>query len=370
MYRGFTTIPQRVYKKEYRGLEIVNYGIQNAYPQEADYAISGCSIADSCCDVLSEFTRGNGFADESLNLTVVNSDGQTLFDILKMVSKDYSRFNGYALHFNYNLLGEIVSIHHVPFTYCRLGLPDPETLRSNTIRVWDNWANESIKQNNSQALIKTYCRYNPTSVLDEIKACGGIGKYNGQILYWTNENGFYPKSTIDSCFEQVLTLGQLSNFDYSFVKNGFSASSVFVNEEISPDDETYERNLLEMRNMTGTRQAGGVVYLEGKVRNLPVTINQMDKHYNTLKNSDKEDILERFRVPPVLVSRTRQGGFPNQDEIVNSFNYYNGVTQKYRDEVSRVFSKFMSYWRDDITSNFLIEPTTFYGNGRAIDTEI
>ena len=125
-----------------------------------------------------------------------------------------------------------------------------------------------------------------------------------------------------------------------------------------------------MRNMTGTRQAGGVVYLEGKVRNLPVTINQMDKHYNTLKNSDKEDILERFRVPPVLVSRTRQGGFPNQDEIVNSFNYYNGVTQKYRDEVSRVFSKFMSYWRDDITSNFLIEPTTFYGNGRAIDTEI
>ena len=188
MYRGFTTIPQRVYKKEYRGLEIVNYGIQNAYPQEADYAISGCSIADSCCDVLSEFTRGNGFADESLNLTVVNSDGQTLFDILKMVSKDYSRFNGYALHFNYNLLGEIVSIHHVPFTYCRLGLPDPETLRSNTIRVWDNWANESIKQNNSQALIKTYCRYNPTSVLDEIKACGGIGKYNGQILYWTNEN--------------------------------------------------------------------------------------------------------------------------------------------------------------------------------------
>ena len=368
---GYQTIPQRTYKKENRSYDIVNYGLTNAYPQMVDYAISGCSIADSCCEVLAEFIQGNGFEDLALNELVVNSDKQTLFDLLDVITSDYSRFGGYALHFNYNLLEEIVSIHHIPFTYCRLGLPNSD-LRSDKIRVWDNWANESIRTNTSQAEIKTYNRFNPSNVLNEIEECEGIGNYKGQVLFWTNENGFYPKSSIDSCFEQVLTFGQLAEFSYNFVKNGFSASTVFIKEEVSPDDETFERNIEQIRSLSGSRSAGGIGYLEGKISSLPVTLNEMNKQYEVIKEGLKDDIIEKMRVPPVLVSRTRQGGFPNQDEIINSFDYYNGVTEKERRKLSRVFKDFMQFWVNPIESDFEIAQTTFKSsnNGGTTDTAI
>jgi hypothetical protein len=363
---GYQTIPQRTYKKEDRSFKIVNYGLTNAYPQMVDYAISGCSIADSCCEVLAEFVQGNGFVDLALNELEVNSDNQTLFDILAVISDDYARFGGYALHFNYNLLGEIVSIHHVPFTYCRLGLPSAD-LRSDYVRVWDNWANESIRQNTSSAEIKTYYRYNPDRVLDQIEECEGIGKYTGQILYWTDCNGFYPKSSIDSCFEQVLTFGQLAEFSYNFVKNGFSASTVFIKEEISPDDETFERNIEQIKSLSGSRSAGGIGYLEGKISSLPVTLNEMNKQYEVIKEGLKDDIIEKMRVPPVLVSRTRQGGFPNQDEIINSFDYYNGVTEKYRRMLSRSLKEIMQNWVNPIQSDFAIAQTVYNSSNEIED---
>ncbi len=366
---GYQTIPQRTYKKENRGFNIVNYGLTNAYPQMVEYAISGCSIADSCCDAFAEFIEGNGFEDEALNILVVNSDGQTLSNVLESVANDYARFGGYALHFNYNLLGEIVSIHHVPFTYCRLGMPN-DKLRSEDVKVWDNWANESIRTNASQADIRTYHRYNPKSVLSEIEECDGIGKYKGQVLYWTNQNGFYPKSMIDSCFEQTLTFANIAEFSNSFVKNGFSASTIFANASESASDETFERNIEQIQQLSGTRTAGGIGYLEGDIKSLPVTLNEINKQYEVIKEGSKDDIMERFRIPPVLVSRSRQGGFPNQDEIINSFDYYNGVTNKDRLKVSRVFSEIMSNWINPIDSDFTIQQTTFNSttNGGTTDS--
>ena len=355
---GYQTIPQRTYKKENRSFDIVNYGLTNAYPQMVDYAVSGCSIADSCCDALAEFVEGDAFEDETLNVLRVNSDGQVLSDILEAVSIDYARFGGYALHFNYNLLGESVSIHHVPFQYCRLGMPGKD-LRSHDIKVWDNWANESIRSNASISDIRKYNRYNPKTVLEEIEECEGIGNYKGQILYWTNQNGFYPKSSIDSCFDQTLTFSQIAGFSYNFVKNGFSASTVFANETMSPDDETFKRNTEQIKELSGGRNAGGIGYLEGSIKSLPITLNDMNKQYEVIKEGTKDDIIERFRIPPVLVSRNRQGGFPNQDEIINSFDYYNGVTNKDRLKVSRVFKDFMANWVEAIDSDFRIKKTTF-----------
>jgi hypothetical protein len=119
--------------------------------------------------------------------------------------------------------------------------------------------------------------------------------------------------------------------------------------------------------LSGSRSAGGIGYLEGKISSLPVTLNEMNKQYEVIKEGLKDDIIEKMRVPPVLVSRTRQGGFPNQDEIINSFDYYNGVTEKYRRMLSRSLKEIMQNWVNPIQSDFAIAQTVYNSSNEIED---
>ena len=73
----------------------------------------------------------------------------------------------------------------------------------------------------------------------------------------------------------------------------------------------------------------------------------------------------------MLIGRTRQGGFPNQDEIINSFDFYNGMTKKDRVLVSRSFEAFAANWQFTLndTGNYTITPKSF-GDGRIINSGI
>ena len=121
----------------------------------------------------------------------------------------------------------------------------------------------------------------------------------------------------------------------------------------------------------GIQKAGGIFYIEGDINTVDLAGGgaAMTEHRTALKEGLKDDIIEALGVPSVLVSRTRQGGFPNQDEIINSFEFYNGNTQQYRDVLAKQFSKIAEYFAGGIISTDLeIEPKTF-NIGKAEQTQ-
>ena len=208
----------------------------------------------------------------------------------------------------------------------------------------------------------------PDEILEQIAHEQGeneyeqIDEYKGQLMYFTLNGGFYGKSFFDAVMEQILTAGDLAEFDRRYIQNGFSGSVVINNKTVSVSDEEFEQRRKEYQLLGGIQKAGGIFYIEGDINTVDLAGSgaAMTEHRTALKEGLKDDIIEALGVPSVLVSRTRQGGFPNQDEIINSFEFYNGNTQQYRDVLAKQFSKIAEYFAGGIISTDLeIEPKTF-----------
>ncbi len=99
--------------------DIVSYDLDNFYPNKAKSIAERSGSTMTAIETLSSFTVGSGFEDENSNDLVVNSEGQTLYDILSHVGNEKAMFRGYALHFNYNILGQIVEINEISFENIR-----------------------------------------------------------------------------------------------------------------------------------------------------------------------------------------------------------------------------------------------------------
>lgn len=99
---------------------IQSYGEDNLYPQILNNIISASSTGSECVERYADFIEGNGFRDVSFSEYTVNRRGDTADDIHTLVCKDVAKYDGFALHVNYNIFGEIVEIQHIPFENCRL----------------------------------------------------------------------------------------------------------------------------------------------------------------------------------------------------------------------------------------------------------
>ena len=100
------------------------YGNDNRYPQNLLDITSASGTAKLCLARYKKFVEGFGFSSDRISDLVVNRAGETMDDLLHLVSTDLTNFGGLALHLNYNVLGQIVEINHIPFEQCRLEEPD------------------------------------------------------------------------------------------------------------------------------------------------------------------------------------------------------------------------------------------------------
>jgi hypothetical protein len=357
-YTGWGFVPQKVDKREFTGKDIITFGRKNTYPQEIQYAIERSNIASSAVKLYSSFLFGNGFIEGGDE--VVNDKGETLNDILKQVCISRTMFAGFGLLLNINSLGQYASIESEKFSYIRLGIPEDRSNNFTCAYVSDNWANESWRNNASIYDAVKRDLFDP-STIEQVLQDQELDEYNGQLLYHTTNKGFYPNSPFDPVIEQILTNGELAQFDRAFVLNGFAASLIFKNNTQSVNDETYEANREEIDKMAGAQSAGGVYYLEGDIETVDTSKgNKISDQYQVLKTGLKEDVYELLNIPPVLSGRTRQGGFPNQEELRDAFAFFNGYLEEERQEICRVFNRINEVFeRPLVSGGFEIETKSF-----------
>lgn len=363
-------ISRRVKLTESKRQDIVNYDIDNAYPQRILEVTRNSGVASRCAATLANFIEGEGFQEDLFNYEIVNRKGNTVRQLLAAVAKDYAIYRGFAVHVNYNALYEVVELQHIPFEYCRYNVPDDADYHSK-IAVYNNW-DKSRKNRIMNEDVQRIDVYNPYYVQAQVDRAGGWENYKGQVLYYSADGNQYPLATIDPELESAMTDAEIKNFHHANITTNFMASHIFeVPYELESEEE---RESLQdvFRQFQGADNASKLMLIENKRGEIsPFKITKMeiadnDSLFETTEASVHARIRKLFGVPPVLMGDLVAGKLGTAQEIEDATTFFNAYTRKQRMEVEQVlgglFGRFTSIALP--SENYTIKQIQFMeGNG-------
>ncbi len=348
------TTDKRITSKSNRSEGILNYDSDNAYPQRVEDIINSSSVASLCHDLALKFTVGDSFKDSESNSKVLNGNGLTLKSLLRKVASDLLKYNGYAVHINYNANYERVDYNYIPFEYVRLTSEDSD--HPGKLAIYDDWQkiNGRIKKEDIEYI--DFFNDAPNVIEKQVLEAEGWENYNGQIYYYSKNGKSYPLSPVDSVLEDMQTDSKTKLFKYRNVSTNFMASHFLEVDEFESDDdrEEFEDVLTEFQ---GADDALKIMLLEKKGGeeasfNLQkVDIQGVDRLYEYTENSVRDAIIRNYLIPPVLLLQT-SGKLGSSKEIQDATNYYNGIVN-YNQNI--IEESFVELFRNNIR----IEKTEF-----------
>lgn len=351
------------------------YGVDNLYPQHLIAITSASGTAQLCLRRYATFVEGMGFADENIKDLVINRKGETWDSLLRLCVSDLTKFGGFALHVNYNVLCEVTEIQHVPFEQCRLADEDSDGYVGE-ILVHADWTGR--KKRNSDTLRveeKNIRRYNvfnsdPNVIMSQIVACGGIDKYNGQILWVSSAGGMnYPLPIYDSVVTEMSTDEGLSNVKCRNVRNNFLTSCMVIAKK-SLDVEGNEREMLNPESLAkfqGDQNANKMMYIEiendedePKVVELPV--KNYDKDFTVTDESTVERIYAQFGQEAFYAIRMGKFGFSGT-LIADAYSLYASMVTNEQRLIQRTFECINALYVGRVSDDFSILPLKYIVNG-------
>lgn len=354
--------------KDWKNCGIISYGEFNDYPQAVRDVIQASYTGMSCLTNYQKFIFGKGFSTEDYNI-VVNSENQSMDDVLKLVSDDLAMFGGICLHLNFNLLGQIVEIRHIPFENARMCKEGEDLEHSGQIALYNDWGlRKSSKLKTDE--VEYYDRFDGDQelLLNKLDLFGT--DYPGQIFYWSNQGGEYPIPIYDSVLTDMNTQEAISNITNRNAKNGFLPSCLFINIANGDEDTNQaDANIEVLRRLSGDTNASRIAYFEvDSKEEAPIIekidVNNYDKAYETSRNSVEENIGQAFNQPPILRAKDVNAGLGAQ-VMRQSYDYYNSVTEGERIILESIFSnliKRMSFDDGTVIGDLSITPLTYGTN--------
>ena len=333
-----TLFVERLYvNKAYPADRIIPYDYDNLYPNKIKSIAQRSGTTMSAIGTLSSFISGEGIPS---NDTIINSEGQTIWDILRHISFSKSMFKGFALHFNYNIFGQITEINPINFEFIRWSrdlkkfVVNPDWFRRNR-------RNEEI----------IYHPFNPSTVLSEINQTGGIDKYNGQLFYWIPcISDYYTVCNWDEVLDDAQFEAEAKLYSLSSIQNDYSLSGILSYPRNITDEKEIEDIKEDLQKDKGSANAGGIRVVSAlpseSLTNwkwfTPISRNNIDTLHSNQIERAKFNIYAAFRQPPILNGIATQGMF-NEASFADAFNYYNSSTETERKEVEKELVKILSF---------------------------
>lgn len=371
-------------------LDIQTYGDDNLYPQTLRDIISASSTGSECSDRFADFIEGNGFNNELFSGYVVNRKGQTADDIHALVCKDVSLYNGMALHVNYNVYGEIVELHHIPFENCRLMEEDDNGYVAK-IAVHPDWTGKKTHKGKAIRVTKENIDYidvfNPVKevVLAQIESAGGIEYYKGQVLWVSMAgNNIYPVGKGDRVVTEMSTDEGLANVKYRNVRNNFLPSGMVITKKGT--HTTFDENGKEVEDASGNDSFSDMlVQLQGDTNSnklldvtlesdeekpefVPIVTQNYDKEFTVTDASVVERIYSAYGQEPWYCIRIGKVGFSG-DILEDAFEYYNSIVSKQQRLIERTFERLFRYWYEvaNPSNDYSVQPLKYVRNANVPD---
>lgn len=370
--------PQRRVDVNYlQRFNLQGYGNDNMYPQNITSIVGASGTAQLCLDRYHKFIEGYGFNDGFFSEMEVNREGLTMDDLLHQVAGDVARFGGFALHVNYNVLGQITEVNFQPFEQCRLEETD-DAGNVARIAVHADWRGDKTRNGKRQFVneqnIEKFPVFNPDPevVLRQMENCGGIDSYKGQVL-WVSMDGKYqyPTPIYDAVITEISTDEGLGNIKYRNVRNNFLVACMLVAKKGTPNINEYgdeeERQMIsddDLRAFQGDTKGSKILYVElesdeDEPKVVPFPVRNFDKEFTATDESVVERIYSQFHQEIFYSIRIGKLGFSG-DVMKQAYEYYAGEVTTQQRFIERTFTKVFSYWYEQaIPSDFSIRPMKY-----------
>lgn len=370
--------PQKRIESDYwLRFKLQSYGADNRYPQNIMDITNASGTAVLCLNRYEKFVEGYGLDDDELSGMSVNRDGVTMDDMLKAVAGDLTKFGGFALHCNYNVIGQITEVNHIPFEQCRLEEVDDAGYCAH-ILLHPDWKGD--KTRNGQKIYlneKNIERFNvfnpdPNVVMAQIEAVGGIENYKGQILWVSMDGAFqYPTPVYDAAITEISTDEGLGNIKYRNVRNNFLVSCMMIAKKGVPTidengNSVDDRQMISDEDLTqfqGDTRASKILYVElendeDAPQILPFPVRNWDKEFSTTDTSVTERIYAQFHQELFYAIRIGKLGFSGQ-VMQDAYEYYAGEVTTEQRFICRALDRVFKNWHEPIDKSFNIEPLKY-----------
>lgn len=358
--------PAKRYSTPYNSsLDIQAYGIDNLYPQRLGDIVNASPTARGCLSRYARFIEGNGL--KVMGELEVSRNGGTLDDLVHALSQDLAKFNGFAIHANFNALGEVCELTHIPFEDCRLEEPDDADYIANIV-VHPDWRGQKTRNGKrvrvSADELQRFPVWNPDAVLAQIASVGGIDHFHGQVLWVSGDGaGVYPLPKYDSAVSEMSTDEGLSNVMARNVRNNFLTSGMLVSRTSQSDGDDGEGFTEAIQQLQGDERSLAIMQVtlepgEEKPEFIPFPIRNFDKDFTATEQSIVERIYSAFEQEPFLSIRNGKLGFSGT-VIHDAYDYYSAVVVKEQGLIERALKKMLDWWEIPIAQPVIIDPLKF-----------
>jgi len=359
-------IERRILVRPNQTFGILNYDMDNAYPQRMLELVGASPTAKDCWNKRTKFIAGNGFEQPDLGKQVINSKGLTLAKLLKALATDKALFSGFGIHVNYNANFKIASVNYVKFEDIRIGDTDcPET--AGKYALYSDWGRKTWK-NIMRSKITFLDKYAPDeqTIKEQVLAAGGWDNYKGQLFYFNPEVDDYPLIEADSVWEDFETEAGIKIFNNREVTTGFLPSTMLFmqsrREEADNsrpgDDELPYTNVpsqleKDLGSFQGAKSAQKIIVIEyeddaSKPEFQSYAIQNNDKLFETTERSVEARIIKGFSIPKELVNSEGSSGLSNGGEKKEAIREFNDNTAPDRLELAETFADIFSHYYLDI----------------------
>lgn len=369
-------IERRILVRPNQTFGILNYDLDNAYPQRMLELVGASPTAKDCWNKRAKFIGGNGFEQPDLGKQVVNAKGLTLAKLLKAISSDKALFTGFGIHVNYNANFKVASVNYVRFEDIRMGDTDcPDT--ADKYALYSDWGRKTWK-NILRSKINFLDKYNPDPAVikQQVKNAGGWEKYKGQLYYFNPEVDDYPLIEADSVWEDFETEAGIKIFNNREVTTGFLPSTMLFmqsrreeadNSRPESDEQVYYNTPSQLERdlgtFQGTKSAQKIIVIEyddenSKPEFKPYSIQNNDKLFETTEKSVEARIIKGFSIPKELINSEKSSGLSNGGEKKEAIREFNDNTAPDRQELSEVFAEIFGNFYTNInpSGNWNIQP--------------
>lgn len=353
-------IERRILVRPNQTYGILNYDLDNAYPQRMLELVAASPTAKDCWNKRAKFIAGNGFEQQELGRQVVNAKGLTLAKLLKAIATDKALFTGFGIQVNYNANFKIAAVNYVRFEDIRMGDTDcPDT--TGKYALYADWGRKTWK-NIMRSKITFLDQYNPDPevIKQQVISAGGWENYKGQLFYFNHEVDDYPLIEADSVWEDFETEAGIKIFNNREVTTGFLPSSMLFmqsrREEADnskPDSDQQPFNNVpsqlerDLGTFQGAKSAQKIIVIEYEDENSkpefkPYPIQNNDKLFESTERSVEARIIKGFSIPKELINSEKTSGLSNGSEKKEAIREFNDNTAPDRLELSEAFADIQS----------------------------
>jgi len=380
--------PTRQHNLE-QGKYLPYFGGHDNFPLKWHKAISESPSATACVSTIQDFLEGFDFSDPELGRKIVNSKGETFFQIHQKTCKDFGEFEGFFWHFMYDATGKITEWQVFPFENCRLGKPDDKGYIAKILY------NPYFGTDDFQLSKDTcyYDSYSPTGVREQINT--QKEKFRGQVLFVGTTNAlsrFYPMPEAHSAIKWMKIEAGVSDYHEDNINNGFLQPFMLImkgnpnepskNPEYTslPEDKRMTRGQefdeVVSSNFMGAKRVGNmwVQWVENEneePKTMAFPSNNSGDLFLAVDQQATKKITIAFKVPAVLANiheGVSLGGDGNQIRVAVKLMQQRTIKKQriLTDAYQKIFKNFSTPYLQEIT----IAPYNPYPELEVLDEKI